>query len=246
MDKKNELIEAFKIIKERGWIETRRHGDQALGNAFEDLLDVPENNSSEADFHGIEFKSQRITSSALMTLFSKAPTYPRAVNTKIRLEYGVEESEHGQMILNTTFTGNRENSHRGGYNFKARVDRENSKIHLEIRDQSSGVLEDLEVWWGFSVLEKALEKKLKTIAILHGEEKVENGKRYVKYTKMDILTGLTVEKMVSAIEDGELFIDIRLGVYLTGKNIGKTHDHGTAFRIKLDKLLSYGDVETFE
>jgi hypothetical protein len=246
MDKKLELINSFKVIKSKGWIPTHRHGDQALGNAFEDLLNVSENNSEEADFHGIEFKSQRTTSSALMTLFSKAPTYPRGVNTSLRETYGVVEDTHGKRILNTTFTGDRENTHRGGYNYKARVDREKRIIHLEIRNQETGILEDFEVWWSFSVLEDALRKKLKTIAILHGDEKVEAGQRYVRYTKMDILTGLTLEKMITSLEDGELFIDIRIGVYSSGKHIGKTHDHGTAFRIKLDKLLTYGDVESYE
>lgn len=246
MDKKQELILAFHKIKERGWIPTHRHGDQALGNAFEDLLDVPENNSTDADFYGIEFKSQRTTSTALMTLFSKAPTFPRGINTTLRERYGVTDEVHDKKILNTTLTGDRENTHRGGYNYKARVDRENELIHLEIRNQETGELEELEVWWSFSVLEKALERKLKTIAILHGDEKVENGQRFVRYTKMDILTGLTLEKMITSLEDGELFIDIRIGVYSSGRNIGRTHDHGTAFRIKLDKLLTYGDVETHQ
>lgn len=246
MDKKQELILAFYKIKERGWIPTHRHGDQALGNAFEDLLDVPENNSTDADFHGIEFKSQRTTSTALMTLFSKAPTFPRGINTTLRERYGVTDEVHDKKILNTTLTGDRENTHRGGYNYKARVDRENELIYLEIRNQETGELEELEVWWSFSVLEKALERKLKTIAILHGDEKVENGQRFVRYTKMDILTGLTLEKMIASLEYGELFIDIRIGVYSSGRNIGRTHDHGTAFRIKLDKLLTYGDVETHQ
>ena len=33
-----ELIEKFQKIKAQGWIETKRHGDQCLGNAFEDLI----------------------------------------------------------------------------------------------------------------------------------------------------------------------------------------------------------------
>lgn len=244
--KKIELIKLFNEIKKRGWIPTHRHGDQALGNTFEDLLDVPENNSTDADFYGIEFKSQRTTSKALVTLFSKSPIYPKKVNSILREKYGVIDEEHNVKILNTTFTGNRENSHRGGYNFKIKVDRLNKLLHLEIRNQDTNELENTEVWWNFSVLEKALESKLKTIAILHGDEKNVGKQKYVRYTKMDILTGLTLEKMLTALEDGELFIDIRLGVYHSGKNVGKPHDHGTAFRIKLDKLLSYGEVISYE
>ena len=63
-----------------------------------------------------------------------------------------------KKILNTTLTGNRENTHRGGFNYKARVDRKNELIHLEIRNQETGELEDLEVWWSFSVVEKHWRK----------------------------------------------------------------------------------------
>ena len=69
---------------------------------------------------------------------------------------------------------------------------------------------------------------------------------YVRYEKMLILEGLTLEKMLKAIEDGELMVDIRIGVYASGKNIGKTHDHGTGFRIHLDKLLTYGTTKLYE
>ncbi len=37
-------------------------------------------------------------------------------------------------------------------------------------------------------------------------------------------------------------VDIRIGVYNTGKNKGKTHDHGTGFRITLDKLIKYASI----
>lgn len=40
-------------------------------------------------------------------------------------------------------------------------------------------------------------------------------------------------------------IDIRIGVYASGKNKGKTHDHGTAFRIKLERLLQYATITTY-
>ena len=38
MNAKEELVIKFQEIKERGWIETKRHGDQCLGNTFEDLI----------------------------------------------------------------------------------------------------------------------------------------------------------------------------------------------------------------
>lgn len=245
-----QLIEMFKQIRSRDWIETTRHSDQCLGNTFEDLVGVKENNKNEADFHGIELKTHRSCTSSMVSLFSKAPSYPKGVNTYLRETYGVTEQESGKQVLNTTVGGDKFNTHRGGHKFKVEVDRSSSKMWLVIENMSTNeVVEDKlhgqNTHWDFSVLTSALEKKLKKIAIIYGEEKDENGKHYVKYTKMLLLSGLTLDKMLTAIENGDLMIDIRIGVYASGKNKGKTHDHGTAFRIKLERLLQYATITIY-
>lgn len=51
--------------------------DGGIGNTFEDLLGVKENNKKEADFEGIEIKSQRFLNNSYVTLFSKSPDYPK-------------------------------------------------------------------------------------------------------------------------------------------------------------------------
>jgi hypothetical protein len=251
MDAEQILVQKFFTIKKMGWIPTKRHGDQCLGNAFEDLVGKKEDNKAEADFMGIELKSHRIITSSLMSLFSKSPSSPKGVNTYLRETYGVIEPESGKKVLNTTVSGHHFNSHRGGHNFKIDVDRENEKLWLIVKDSSTGEIFESKnvgnnVYWDFQVVQNALIKKLNKIAILYGEEKDENGTHYVRYEKMLILEGLTLEKMLKAIEDGELMVDIRIGVYASGKNIGKTHDHGTGFRIHLDKLLTYGTTKLYE
>lgn len=35
---------------------------------------------------------------------------------------------------------------------------------------------------------------------------------------------------------GRIMVDIRIGSYKTGDKIGKTHDHGTGFRIQSQHL----------
>jgi len=244
-NKEQELINLFNEIRNRGWIETKRHGDQCLGNAFEDLIGKDEDNKSEADFYGIELKSHRTITKSMMSLFSKSPSYPKGVNTYLRETYGVVESDFGKKVLNTTISGFRENTHRGGHSFKAVVNRCEERIYLQIRDLSTNKIIPEEIYWSFNVLKTALEKKLSKIAILYGDEKDENGIHYVRYTSMIILEGLTFEKLLTCLENGELLIDIRIGVYSSGKNIGKTHDHGTAFRIHLENLLKYGILRKF-
>lgn len=246
-NREQELITYFKDIKNKGWIETKRHGDQCLGNAFEDIIGKPEDNKSEADYYGIELKVHRSITQSMVSLFSKAPSYPKRVNTYLRETYGVVEGDYGKKVLNTTISGLRENSHRGGHNFKLVVNRELERIYLQIRDIATQEIIDEEVYWSFSVLSKALEKKISKIAILYGDEKDEDGKHYVRYTEMRIIEQLTLEKLIKSIEDGKLLIDVRIGVYASGKNAGKTHDHGTAFRMHLKDLLEiYGTVKVID
>ncbi len=239
------LIELFQGIRARGWIATTRHGDQCLGNAFEDLIGKKEDNKSEADFYGIELKSHRTITQSMVSLFSKSPSSPKGVNTYLREKYGVSEDLFGMNVLNTTISGARENTHRGGHGFMAVVNRAERRIYLQVRDLTTGEIIPDNVYWDFTVLERALEKKLSKIAILYGDEKDEGGVHYVRYTKMLLFSGLTIEKMLRSIEVGDLKIDIRIGVYHTGKNKGKTHDHGTAFRIPLEALLKYGEVTEY-
>lgn len=247
MSSEKQLAKHFFDIKSKGWIPTKRYGDQCLGNTFEDLIGKKEDNLSVADFGDIELKTHRTITSSMVSLFSKAPTYPRRVNTYLRETFGVVGEEHDKKILNTTVSGKKENTHRGGFGFKLVVDREKQRIYLQIRNLSTDCITDDEIFWSFKAIENALKKKIKKIAILYGEEKVENGQRFVKFSEMRVITGITLETLVESIEKGELLVDIRIGVYLSGKNVGKTHDHGTAFRIKLDKLLeTYKDVEVYK
>ena len=41
-------------------------------------------------------------------------------------------------------------------------------------------------------------------------------------------------------ETGKIYVDLRIGQYHNGKNKGKTHDHGTGFRIReIDQPLLF-------
>lgn len=76
---KEELIDKFKEIEAKGWIENYRSGnDGAVGNILEDLLGIPENNLPIPNAAEWELKAQRSNTSALLTLCHMEPS-PRAV-----------------------------------------------------------------------------------------------------------------------------------------------------------------------
>src|SRR5690606_38450782 len=122
------------------------------------------------------------------------------------------------------------NTHRGGYGFQLMVDEENKKIIVNIYDLTSNELINNDVYWNYDVIEKAIKSKIKNIALIIGDEKTENNKKYVKFTDIIFIRDITKNDFIKYLKEGKIKIDFRIGVYLTGRKIGKTHDHGTAFR----------------
>lgn len=54
---------------------------------------------------------------------------------------------------------------------------------------------------------------------------------------------LTLEKFIVAVKEGVIVYDIRIGVYRSSKNKGKTHDHGSCFRVMKNNLNKVFDIE---
>lgn len=79
-----ELKKKFIEIRNMGWVTATRSGNTAIGKTFEDLLGKIEDNLAEPDFGDIEIKSQRELSKSFVTLFTKAPSYPKSANTYLR------------------------------------------------------------------------------------------------------------------------------------------------------------------
>lgn len=238
-----ELIRIFNEIKKLDWIATpRKKTDGLLGNVFEDLIGKVEDNLSIADWKGIELKTTRNATKSMVSLFSKSPHSPYRANSYLRFKYGTINEEHGLKVLNTTVSAVDFNNHREGFSYKLIVDRNNKKLILQIANSLTKEIIDDSVYWNLDFLNLALKTKLKTIAIIYGDEKEELGLNHVRFTQIKVIAGLNLEKMLTAIEIGDLKVDIRIGVYSSGKNKGKTHDHGTGFRIHLEKLLIHADL----
>lgn len=241
-----ELVKKYSKKKNK-WIKTERHGDQSIGNTLEDVMGVKENNRSDADYEGIELKTSRVTTSSLLSLFTKSPS-PRGINKHLRDEYGVKDSKTDHNILHTTISGDKFNTHVGGRAFKIDVDRENKKLWLVIKDiKTNTIIQDKNhetpIYWSFDALQNVVKKKLDKMALIEAEEKIEKTEHLIKFTNLYLIENFTLDKMIDAIDEGDLAVDIRLGVYASGKNAGKKHDHGTAFRIKKDKLKKYASVK---
>jgi len=246
----NKVIESFKkdflVIKEKGWVLSNRAHDTGIGKTFEDLIGVVENNNFLADYKGVlELKSSRDLAQAMVTLFTDAPSYPKKVNSILREKYGQVDSEFGIKTIHTTFSAVKFNTFVEKYGFKLDIDEENEKVLIRIKDLQSDKLDGLEIYYTFENLKKIIEKKCKYIAYIRAQSKKEDDKELFKFVHASLLSGLTFKKFIDCVKNGLIVYDIRLGIYRSGKNKGKAHDHGSGFRIlknNIDKVFKIEEL----
>ena len=245
----NKVLQGFKrdflVIKKKGFVLSNRSHDTGIGKTFEDLIGVVENNNFLADYEGIlELKSSRELTKSMLTLFTKSPTNPPKVNSYLREKYGNPDEDAGGMkTLHTTFSALKFNTFVGKYGFKLEVDEKSRKVLLLVKDLTTEKIVDKNIWYDFETLKEIIEHKCQHIAFISAESKKEDGKEYFKFNKAVLLKNLTFEKFVKAVKEGIIVYDIRIGVYRSGKNKGKTHDHGSGFRVLKNNLSKVFDVE---
>ena len=233
----DEFKKLFLKVKAQGFIETHRKGNTGIGKTFEDCCCIVENNFDEADFKGIEIKSQRAYTGSYLTLFTKAPTWPQSANTLLRERYGTPDKEYDDVkVLHTSIFADQFNTHKSGYGFKIKIDRINEKILLLVKNLKEEKIVSDEIYWSFEVIRNVIEKKLQYLAYITAKVKNENNKEFFHFTSMIILKGLTFDKFLNLFEDGYIMFDVRIGAYKSGKNAGKTHDHGSGFRLSKNYL----------
>lgn len=252
---KESLIAELLKIKEMGWVENRRHGnDGGVGNTLEDLLGIEENNLPIPNAAEWELKTQRSTSSSLNTIFhmEASPRTYRFVPKIFLLKYGWKHEEAGkkypenEMSFRQTIRGG--NITDRGFGFK--IDKENRKViitfdYTKISTRHNEWLEtiknrvglkplDPSPYWGFDDLGHKAGTKLTNCFFVKAEVKKINGKQHFWYKTIMMLRKFSTDKFIDALSSDYIYIDFDAR---TG------HNHGTKFRLKQNALpLLYDDV----
>lgn len=240
-----ELEIVFNKIKSKGFIKSTRpnNTDGGIGNTFEDELEIIENNSNTADFNGFEVKTKRALTSSYLSLFCKSPSFPNKANSILRENYGeVRDPEYPTLKkLYASIFGHNYSSIYSKYEMKLEVDRVDSKVFLCIKDNIIGTL-NRDCYWTFEALKRASSKMKSLFFVFADEEKRPDGV-YFHYNSAKIYSEFDFNKFINMIESGKVMFDIRIGYYKSGPKFGKTHDHGSGFRVKANDLqLLYATV----
>lgn len=222
-----EFIEKFKQIKAMGWIKTHRAGTTGIGKTLEDLLGIKENNIQGPDFGKYELKSMRKHANSMLTLITKSPDVPEKANTQLRLKFGYSSGayDNDEKVLHSTLSAQR---------FTA-ISNTGHRLKVQCSDDKINIISEnneIEATWLVDNLKDVMNKKLSDQFVFVRAESRGSGKdEEFLFDEAYLLDGFNSDAIIKLINEGQIFVDLRIGQYHHGKNKGKTHDHGTGFRI---------------
>lgn len=223
----NDFIREYKKICDMGWITTHRSGPTGIGKTLEDLLGIQENNIDGPDFGDYELKSCRINSNSMLTIFTKTPQPKGAANT-LRMTFGYSSDvyDNDEKVLHSTLSADRFTDVADtGHSLKIACD--STKISIIAEDGIEYA------YWTRNELKKAFEKKYKNkFVYAKAMSQGFGANEQFKFVEAYEVSGFDYEAFVSLLEQGKIYIDLRIGQYHGGVKHGQTHDHGTGFRIK--------------
>ena len=124
------------------------------------------------------------------------------------------------------------NTYASSYCFQLFNDRQNKCILIAVYSLATNELLDASCGYTYADLEKTLKKKLKNLFYVTAETKTDtDGTELFYFHKADIYESPSFTKFLEMIDSGLIMFDIRIGSFHSGANYGKTHDHGSGFRI---------------
>ncbi len=218
-----DIIAKLKEIEVMGFVKTHRKGPTGIGKTLEDLLGIKENNFPGPDTKEMELKSARKNSTSMLTLMTKTPM-PKDAIAYLLKRYGYPSSS-GQTHLHYTLSAVNFTGPKGKNELKVVVDKE-----VKIMTNKGEIMG----FWKPEVLREAFEKKYPNGGLLYvkADDKGRGVNEEFHFNEAYVLKGFNYTQFVEMIKTDSIKVDLRLGLY----SDGRTHDHGTGFRIPLDKF----------
>lgn len=218
-----DFVREFSKIKEMGWIRTHRSGTTGIGKTLEDLLEIPENNLQEPDFGEYELKSSRKNSASMLTIITKSPQ-PAKSNTALRLKYGYSSAayDNDEKVIHSTlnavtFTRIADTGH------ELKIGYDNEKIFIQSRTEVENV------FWPKEDLRNKFESKIRNkIVYVKADSRGKGANEEFYFNEAYLVYGFSYQSMLDLLHQGKIYVDLRIGQYPDGR----THDHGTGFRIR--------------
>ncbi len=247
MTNKKVIVDTFHKVKSLGYVKSRRRNSTGVGKTFEDYIGVVENNIAGPDFAGYEIKSHRTLTQSYITLFTKSPSSPQGANSYLKNKYGTPYENNPELKkIHTSIFANKPNSYMNKYSFRLINDIITKRIVIEIRSLITNRVLDNSCYYTYHDIDFALQNKLKKLFVVSADTtKNAQGRELFHFSKAEIFENPSLNNFLVLLDHGLIMYDIRIGAYQSGTKKGKTHDHGSGFRIRekdLPNLYSTHDI----
>lgn len=221
------FLSKFDELSAKGFVPTLRSGSTGIGYTLETMLNIEENNSPGGDFMGMELKAFRdddlqMNDSEKMNLFLKEPAWIDGLKHSQRVKtYGYVD-EDGRRALYSTVKA-RKNSH--GFSF--RVADDERRVYMQFKDDDIA-------FWTFAILEKRLKEKHSEAVFVAAHAKGKGRDEQFHYYAVTWCRKPDADSFVKLIQSGDVMLELRMHL----KENGSVRNHGSAFRIKQNRIPS--------
>jgi len=217
------LKKKLKEIKEIGFVKSHRSGDTGIGKTLEDLLGIKENNIPLPDIGEVaELKSYRKDAKSMMTLFTLEPLPKGGDRDRTLLDgfgYSKRDNQRSKE-LHSTLSCKRYNAQ----DLKLKVSKD--KVNI------LGKNKRLNIYWDILSLREKFEGKLPALVYVLAKTKTLKGKEYFHFTEAYLLEGFDFELFKKRVKADDIVVDLRMYY----RPNGSVRNHGTGFRVKIQKL----------
>lgn len=219
----NELKKKLKEIKKMGFVKTHRVGDTGIGKTLEDLLDIKENNIPLPDIQDVaELKAYRKDAKSMMTLFTLEPLPKGGDRDRALLDgfgYSKRDNQRSKE-LHSTLSCKKYNAQ----NLKLSVQKDKIKVKGEKRR--------LNIYWDMESVQNKFEAKLPALVYVLADRKTIDNDEYFHFNEAYLLDDFDFEIFKKRVRNDDIVVDFRMYY----RPNGSVRNHGTGFRVKINKL----------
>lgn len=222
------LRELLEAIAARGFLPTLKAGDTGVGYTLETLLGIASNSSRKPDFHGIEIKSGRASTSNRSTLFSQVPDWSKSSVSSYKdliQKYGYMDRLHNRQALQVTISSQPYRVRDSECELFLEVTEAETK--LEMLEQNNAPKKSVLLWEMDKLTGRLVEKHPETFWVEATVQPI-MGVEHFHYIKAVHTRKPFTENFPALLESGVVTFDLTGHV---GLSTGKSRDHGVLFKI---------------
>jgi len=219
------LKKELQKIKKLGFVSTHRTGDTGIGKTLEDLLNIKENNIPLHDISGVaELKAYRRNAKSMLTLFTLEPLPKGGDRDRMLLDnFGYSKRDNKRSKeLHSTLSCKRYN------NQSLKLSVSGDKIRVQGKDRR------LNIYWDMKSVQNKFNNKLPALVYVLADTKEIKRKEHFYFNEAYLLSGFVFELFQKMVKKDQIVVDFRMYY----RPNGSVRNHGTGFRIKINKLYN--------